>query len=197
MQLASSVRLSQKPFVSKTKSTTGRLMSGFGLYPFILLRFINWVQFSPGEICALSRTTWSKVSSRTKHLRRRASLPLAVVQRYLGSPLQRAAGTSTWYWRHMVGRTYVRWGEYIEKLRNEWQEYVAFVSWSTFITPHGREDSHHPPQSTILLNANIAFLAVPNVIQQSTKNSTSAQLLSYVSVITSLCSIIVGLLLLR
>lgn len=41
--------------------------------------------------------------------------------------------------------SFLPWGDFIEKLRSEWQEYVAFVSWSTFITPHGREDSHHPP----------------------------------------------------
>jgi len=48
----------------------------------------------------------------------------------------------------------------------------------------------------VLLNANVAFLAIPSV-DIGDRARTPAQLASYLSIITSLGSIVTGLLLLR
>ncbi len=52
-------------------------------------------------------------------------------------------------------------------------------------------------QSTVLLNANVAFLAIPSVDPGSNNNRTAAQIVSYISIVTSTGSIIIGLLLIR
>lgn len=53
-------------------------------------------------------------------------------------------------------------------------------------------------QATVLLNANVAFLAIQSVDEASSSPSRSAaQITSYLSVITSIGSIILGLLLVR
>jgi len=76
------------------------------------------------------------------------------------------------------------WATFIEKLKNEWQEFVLY--------------------STVLLNANVAFLAIPSVDPNSNSSSgtiaatrTPAQIASYASIISSIGSIILGLLLIR
>lgn len=75
----------------------------------------------------------------------------------------------------------VSWKRFIDKLQSEWQEFIVFA--------------------TILLNANVAFLAIPGVINQSDSNSSTSQTLaatvSYVSTTMSIGSIILGLLLVR
>jgi len=48
----------------------------------------------------------------------------------------------------------------------------------------------------VLLNANVAFLAIPSV-DSGNHIRTPAQLSSYLSVITSIGSVVIGLLLLR
>ncbi|KIY66685.1 hypothetical protein CYLTODRAFT_411681 [Cylindrobasidium torrendii FP15055 ss-10] len=69
-------------------------------------------------------------------------------------------------------------GSFIEKLTNEWQEFILF--------------------GTVLLNANVAFLAIQSV-DEGTANPhrSAAQLASYLSVVTVMGSIIIGLLLVR
>ncbi len=53
-------------------------------------------------------------------------------------------------------------------------------------------------QSTVLLNVNVAFLAIQSVDDSSAKEGRSpAQISSYISVIASIGSIILGLLLIR
>ena len=52
------------------------------------------------------------------------------------------------------------------------------------------------PQSTVLLNANVAFLAIPSV-DNGNGNVTAAQISSYLSIVTSVGSILLGLLLIR
>ena len=51
-------------------------------------------------------------------------------------------------------------------------------------------------QSTVLLNANVAFLAIPNVGTDN-QTLTTAQIASYISIATSIGSILLGLLLIR
>jgi hypothetical protein len=48
----------------------------------------------------------------------------------------------------------------------------------------------------VLLNANVAFLAIPSV-DPGNHIRTPAQLASYISIVTSIGSVVVGLLLLR
>ncbi|KAF9017860.1 hypothetical protein BDZ89DRAFT_1074496 [Hymenopellis radicata] len=68
------------------------------------------------------------------------------------------------------------WATFISKLRGEWQEFILYA--------------------TVLLNANVAFLSIQSVDDASDSPSRSAaQITSYLSVITSVGSIIIGLLL--
>ncbi|KAF9019693.1 hypothetical protein BDZ89DRAFT_1072834 [Hymenopellis radicata] len=70
------------------------------------------------------------------------------------------------------------WATFISKLTGEWQEFILYA--------------------TVLLNANVAFLAIQSVDETSDNPSRSAaQITSYLSVITSIGSIILGLLLVR
>ncbi|OCH90748.1 hypothetical protein OBBRIDRAFT_887446 [Obba rivulosa] len=81
----------------------------------------------------------------------------------------------------------VTWKQFMKKLVSEWQELTIYA--------------------TVLLNANVAFLAVPGVINSagmtmSPNNSqgyvqTAAQIASYVSIVLSIGAIILGLLLVR
>ncbi|KAK0449708.1 uncharacterized protein EV420DRAFT_760800 [Desarmillaria tabescens] len=72
----------------------------------------------------------------------------------------------------------VSWTIFIEKLNTEWQEFILY--------------------STVLLNANVAFLAIQSVDESSENAGRSpAQISSYVSIIASIGSIILGLLLIR
>jgi len=53
-------------------------------------------------------------------------------------------------------------------------------------------------KGTVLLNANVAFLGIPtNNLTANTRIRSAAQLASYVSIMTSVASIILGLMLLR
>ncbi|KAK0495915.1 hypothetical protein EDD18DRAFT_1353543 [Armillaria luteobubalina] len=72
----------------------------------------------------------------------------------------------------------VSWTVFMEKLNTEWQEFILY--------------------STVLLNANVAFLAIQSVDESSDKAGRSpAQISSYISIIASIGSIILGLLLVR
>ncbi|KAK0203585.1 hypothetical protein DFS33DRAFT_1332598 [Desarmillaria ectypa] len=71
-----------------------------------------------------------------------------------------------------------RWAAFIEKLNSEWQDLII--------------------NSAVLLNANVAFLAIQSVDNSSAKKGRSpAQISSYISIIASIGSIILGLLLIR
>ncbi|KAK0452419.1 hypothetical protein EV421DRAFT_1768788 [Armillaria borealis] len=72
----------------------------------------------------------------------------------------------------------VSWTIFIEKLNTEWQEFILY--------------------STVLLNANVAFIAIQSVDDSSDHPGRSpAQISSYISIIASIGSIILGLLLIR
>ncbi|KAK7676771.1 hypothetical protein QCA50_020239 [Cerrena zonata] len=68
------------------------------------------------------------------------------------------------------------WAVFIEKLKSEWEEFILY--------------------GTVLLNANVAFLAVPGV-NAGDGTRTPAQVTSYISIVTSVGSILIGLLLVR
>ncbi|KAI8976716.1 hypothetical protein BD414DRAFT_517194 [Trametes punicea] len=68
------------------------------------------------------------------------------------------------------------WSGFIGKLQNEWQEFVLYA--------------------TVLLNANVAFLAIPSV-DTGDGGLTPPQISSYLSIVASVGSILLGLLLIR
>ncbi|KAH9855343.1 hypothetical protein C2E23DRAFT_858007 [Lenzites betulinus] len=68
------------------------------------------------------------------------------------------------------------WSDFIGKLQGEWQEFVLYA--------------------TVLLNANVAFLAIPSV-DDGSKQLSAAQISSNLSIVTSVGSILLGLLLIR
>ncbi|CDO70476.1 hypothetical protein BN946_scf184569.g19 [Trametes cinnabarina] len=68
------------------------------------------------------------------------------------------------------------WSGFIGKLQNEWQEFVLYA--------------------TVLLNANVAFLAIPSV-DDGSSHLTPPQISSYLSIVASVGSILLGLLLIR
>ncbi len=86
------------------------------------------------------------------------------------------------------------WSAFIRKLSTEWQDFVINVRTDMI---NSRANLTHL-QATVLLNANIAFLAIQSIDDSSVdKGRSPAQVASYVSTIMSVGSIILGLLLLQ
>ncbi|KAJ6621366.1 hypothetical protein B0H10DRAFT_2215293 [Mycena sp. CBHHK59/15] len=71
------------------------------------------------------------------------------------------------------------WADFIQRLNSEWQEFTLYA--------------------TVVLNANVAFLAIQSVDQGGTSvtNRSPTQISSYLSILTSIGSIIIGLLLVK
>ena len=67
------------------------------------------------------------------------------------------------------------WKDLVEKLQGEWEQFVLF--------------------STVLLNANVAFLALPNADMKVGANAFPVEITCQVSIIASMGSIVIGLLL--
>ncbi|KIJ59591.1 hypothetical protein HYDPIDRAFT_43926 [Hydnomerulius pinastri MD-312] len=74
---------------------------------------------------------------------------------------------------------YISWTKFLAKLGGEWQELVLYA--------------------TVILNANVAFLAIPGVSPTTPGSGpqTGAQIFSYISVSTSLGAVVTGLRLMR
>lgn len=68
------------------------------------------------------------------------------------------------------------WRDFVAKLRTDWREFVLYA--------------------TVMLNANIAFLTIPDV-DPGAGQQTIAKVFSFISIITSIGSIILGLWLVR
>jgi hypothetical protein len=85
------------------------------------------------------------------------------------------------------------WVECMKKMSEEWQEFVFFVSSSLHACTMIKSN---PQQATVMLNANVAFLAIQSVDVDGPRRSP-AQISSYLSVIANIGSIILGLLLMR
>jgi hypothetical protein len=85
------------------------------------------------------------------------------------------------------------WLECMKKMSDEWQEFVFFVSSSLHACTVIK---FNPQQATVMLNANVAFLAIQSVDVDGPRRSP-AQISSYLSVIANIGSIILGLLLMR
>ncbi|KAI0044956.1 hypothetical protein FA95DRAFT_186460 [Auriscalpium vulgare] len=75
----------------------------------------------------------------------------------------------------------VDWKKFIDKLLGEWREFILYA--------------------TVIMTVNVGFLAIPGVVPVNNDNSVStslpAQITSYLSVLGSIGSIIVGLVLVR
>ena len=83
---------------------------------------------------------------------------------------------------------------FITKLQSDWTEFTLYVS-----APQSRYNDvtyTSISQGAVLLNANVAFLAIPSV-DPGNHTRTPAQLASYFSIITSIGSVVAGLLLLQ
>lgn len=87
------------------------------------------------------------------------------------------------------------WSQFIEKLKDEWQGFILFVCIICLIA-FTIELTKTFEQATVLLNANVAFLAIPSV-DSGDSSRTWAQIVSFISIVASTGSIIIGLLLIR
>ncbi|KAJ7116037.1 hypothetical protein C8R44DRAFT_880416 [Mycena epipterygia] len=76
---------------------------------------------------------------------------------------------------------------------------IRHRSWSEFITRLNREWQEFTLYATVLLNANVALLAIQSVDQggNSVRNRSPTQISSYLSMLTSIGAIIIGLLLVK
>ncbi|TFK44743.1 hypothetical protein BDQ12DRAFT_717895 [Crucibulum laeve] len=70
-------------------------------------------------------------------------------------------------------------------------------NWSEFFRKLNEEWIGHTVNASILLNANVAFLAIPSNDNGNGGPSSVVQILSYLSIVTSITSIMLGLLLVR
>uniref|UniRef100_A0A0W0FRN8 WW domain-containing protein n=1 Tax=Moniliophthora roreri TaxID=221103 RepID=A0A0W0FRN8_MONRR len=88
---------------------------------------------------------------------------------------------------------------YCRELETLWiDRFVYANSWSTFITSMHGEWQSISLLATVVLNANVALLAIQSVDESSAMPARSpAQITSYLSVIASVGSIVIGLLLTR
>lgn len=90
----------------------------------------------------------------------------------------------------------VTWKQFMIKLSEEWQEYTLFVRIA--VCDDGSLANWYSNfEATVLLNANVAFLSVPGVINGDSPAQSAAQIASYMSIIMSIGSILLGLLLVR
>ncbi|KAK0218286.1 hypothetical protein EDD85DRAFT_961562 [Armillaria nabsnona] len=79
-----------------------------------------------------------------------------------------------------------------------WCNYISQTEWSAFIRKLSTEWQDFVINATVLLNANVAFLAIQSIDKSSSdKGRSPAQIASYVSTILSIGSISLGLLLLQ
>ena len=86
------------------------------------------------------------------------------------------------------------WAQFATQVINEWKGIAINVSTMAFVE---QPDQCVPVlQGTVLLTANVAFLAIPSV-DQGSSTRTPTQLASYFSVVTSIGSIVIGLMLVQ
>jgi hypothetical protein len=80
---------------------------------------------------------------------------------------------------------YSSWHTLFTGLISEWQGLILYVS--GYVTTLSDNESSNTAQGTLILNTNVAFLAIPG-----TGVSPAAQLSSYISMCFGLGSIIMG-----
>jgi len=84
--------------------------------------------------------------------------------------------------------------ECMKIMSEEWQEFVFFVSSGLHACTMIKSN---PQQATVMLNANVAFLATQSVDVGADPHRSPAQISSYLSAIANIGSIILGLFLMR
>ena len=87
--------------------------------------------------------------------------------------------------------------KHLSDLCKDWHESVLYVSSISCFTTRNVSDSSHRTrtQATILLNANVAYLAIPNMAPEDAHQSSAGRVASLVSIIMSLGSAVTGLIL--
>ncbi|RDB29917.1 hypothetical protein Hypma_014083 [Hypsizygus marmoreus] len=87
---------------------------------------------------------------------------------------------------------------HLRSLEKMWvDEVIRNVSWTQFVNQLNAEWQEFTLYGTVLLNANVAFLAIQSVDVGHESYRSPAQIASYASIVSSIGSIIIGLLLLR
>ena len=86
-----------------------------------------------------------------------------------------------------------RWVHFTKKLKSDWEGFTLYVSILQLLD-YDVIDTFQFLQGSVFLTANVAFLAIPG-IDPGGRLCTPAQLASYLSIITSLGSVVTGLLL--
>ncbi|KAH7924789.1 hypothetical protein BV22DRAFT_1119960 [Leucogyrophana mollusca] len=108
--------------------------------------------------------------------KRRKSIFLRFLSPLLfGAPDIHTKGLKTIWVDQLVN--HIPWKKFIDSLNSEWQEFTLYA--------------------TVVLNANVAFLAVPGVDLGTGGNESPAQIASYISIVNSVGAVILGLLLVR
>jgi hypothetical protein len=99
------------------------------------------------------------------------------------------------------------WKSFMSKLLGEWEELILWVCIQTRILQ--LHTTNILPQSTVMLTANVGFLAIPGVVISNINNSdltsaskllifvSTSQIASSMSILASVGSIVIGLLLIR
>ncbi|KAJ7888880.1 hypothetical protein B0H14DRAFT_1182509 [Mycena olivaceomarginata] len=124
-----------------------------------------------GESCA----RLDKTQSVYGHIPRHSLLIKIIAPILLNAPLTHLRMFEEVYADEIV--SHVQWRRIIELLDQEWQQLTLFA--------------------TVLLNADIAFLAIPTVDNGEHVSRSAAQIATYVSVVASLGSVVAGLFLSR
>ena len=89
------------------------------------------------------------------------------------------------------------WKEMLGRITDEWRDFIVYVR---LFKPTTRlsKSIHFNDQATVLLNANVAFLAIQSVDSSgSMGHRSNAQRASYLSIVDSVGAIVLGLLLVR
>ncbi|KAF8997287.1 hypothetical protein BDQ17DRAFT_1429153 [Cyathus striatus] len=127
-----------------------------------------------GSICMLSRFMWAFAHGRFLHWHGQPAARLTSALLFSAPDVHLRNLEKIWVDRLMYEHI---WKQTIHKLFNEWQEFTLF--------------------STVLLNANVAFLAIQTIDQADHPYRSPGQVSSYLSTIASIGSIILSLLLVR
>ena len=87
--------------------------------------------------------------------------------------------------------------KHLSDLCKDWHESVLYVGFISYFTARNVSNSPHHTraQATILLNANVAYLAIPNMAPENVHQSSAGRVASLVSIIMSLGSAVTGLIL--
>ncbi|KAJ7185537.1 hypothetical protein C8R46DRAFT_1060915 [Mycena filopes] len=152
--------------VGKNAAGTGCLV-GRLMVSFVRARVYNY-HSTPGARLDVDHSVYGTVRKRTLLIQTLSPLLFYAPDFHL-------VGLQTMFTDRLIRKR--GWSQFITRLNNEWQEFTLY--------------------GTVVLNANVAFLSIQSVDQGGvpTNNRSPAQISSYLSILTSIGSIIIGLLL--